>query len=109
MGKVKGYYEVDYEESVSFTSKEDNVDATILTPWKTSGECLKVAKESFAKLALIMKEKLLDEQLISFLQEKCSGDPSLLKKFPDKFLHEYIQSALSLYKLGNDSLIYFLV
>ena len=86
--KAEEYYEVDYDESVSFTSKEDNVNATILTPWKTSGECLKVAKESFAKLALIMKEKLLDEQLICCLQEKCVGYPSLLKKLSDKFVYE---------------------
>ena len=30
--KAEEYYEVDYDESVSFTSKEGNVDATIPTP-----------------------------------------------------------------------------
>ena len=64
MEKEEEYYEVHYEESVSFTSKEGNEDATIPTPWETSGECLRVAKESFVKLPLTMKEKLLDEQLI---------------------------------------------
>ena len=42
--KEEEYYEVHYEESVSFTSKEGNDDATIPTPWETSGECLRVAK-----------------------------------------------------------------
>lgn len=46
-----------YEESVSFTNKEGNVDATIPTPWETSGECLRVAKESFVKLPLTMKDQ----------------------------------------------------
>ena len=96
MGKAERYYEVDYEESLSFRSKVGNVDATIPTPWETSGECLKVAKESFVKLPLIMKEKHLDEQLICFLQENFAGDPSLLKKFPDKFLHEYHTKCLKL-------------
>ena len=90
--KEEEFYEVNYEESVCFTSKEGNVDATIPTPWEASGECLRVAKESFVQLPLTMKEKLLDEQLICFLQEKCAGDPSLLKKFPDKCVYKYIQS-----------------
>ena len=51
-----------------------------------------------------MKEKLLDEQLICFLQETFAGDPSLLK-----FLHEYKQSVLNLHKHGKNNLIYFLV
>ena len=44
VGKAEEYYEVDYEEHVSFTSKEGNVYTTIPTPWETSGECLRVAK-----------------------------------------------------------------
>lgn len=56
-----------------------------------------------------MKEKLLDAQLICFLQEKLADHPSLLKKFPHKLLREYIQSVLNLHKHGKDNLIYFLV
>lgn len=43
------------------------------------------------------------------MQEKFADDPSLLKKFPHKFLREYIQSVLNLHKHGKDNLIYFLV
>lgn len=43
VGKAGEYYQVDYEESACFPSKESNVDETIPTPWETSGECLRVA------------------------------------------------------------------
>ena len=73
-------------------------------PWQASAECLRVAKESFVKFPLTMKEQLLDEQLICFRQEKFADHP-----FPHKFLHENIQSVFNLHKHGKGNLIYFLV
>ena len=75
-------------------------------PWQASAECLRVAKESFVKLPLTMKEQPLDELLICFWQEKFADDP-----FPHTFLilHENIQSVFNLHKHGKGNLIYFLV
>ena len=106
--EAEKYFNIDYEKHVHDGNRETNVSETSRATPQTNVELLQIAKESFSKLPLLMKETLLDELLLMLIQEKFV-DQQIQSKFPPKFLKKYIQSVENLHKHGKDNLIHFMV